>query len=347
MIKINNTPMRTTQNYQINNISIEEKYFRHFSNSAGTLNVQKTDNVIVTNYADANITKGLGEPFNAQLGSEINHRLTLCVEKNQTAEARVIIDGAKAGEIIDAQNILLQEGSNSKILISCFAKSGVYRNGYIKIIAQSGATADIIIYNDFFKDSDNFYTVELFCMENSKINIIFVDASANNNICSFYAQMLGDNANLQVKTLYLGEEKNTIDINQLVEIFGKNCVVDMDAIGAINGETRKHYKGTIDFKKGCKKSVGKENEYCLLLSKTAKAKSLPMLLCTEEDVDGAHSSAVGKIDDKQLFYIMTRGLDEIEAKRLIIKAQFNNMLSNLWLPELAENVLQKIDGSIK
>ena len=55
----------------------------------------------------------------------------------------------------------------------------------------------------------------------------------------------------------------------------------------------------------------------------AKSIALPMLLCTEEDVEGNHSTASGKVDEKQLFYIMTRGISYKEAVKLIVKSKFN------------------------
>ena len=55
----------------------------------------------------------------------------------------------------------------------------------------------------------------------------------------------------------------------------------------------------------------------MLLSEKAKSLALPMLLCTEDDVEGNHSTASGKVDKEQLFYIMTRGLSYKEAVKLI------------------------------
>ncbi len=55
----------------------------------------------------------------------------------------------------------------------------------------------------------------------------------------------------------------------------------------------------------------------MLLSDKAKSIALPMLLCTEDDVEGNHSTASGKVDNKELFYIMSRGLSYKEAVNLL------------------------------
>ena len=84
--------------------------------------------------------------------------------------------------------------------------------------------------------------------------------------------------------------------------------INIDVQGALKDSAKKNFKGTIDFKKGCKKAKGDENVFCMLLSPNAKSIALPMLLCTESDVEGNHSTASGRVDNKSLFYIMSRGL---------------------------------------
>ena len=114
-------------------------------------------------------------------------------------------------------------------------------------------------------------------------------------------------------------------------------------IFSINDLTQIYFKGTIDFKKGSKKAKGNENEYCMLLSDKAKSIALPMLLCTEEDVEGNHSTASGKVDEKQLFYIMTRGISYKEAVKLIVKSKFNKIIERISDEDLKEEVLSEID----
>ena len=81
----------------------------------------------------------------------------------------------------------------------------------------------------------------------------------------------------------------------------------------------------------------------MLLSDKAKSKALPMLLCTEEDVEGNHSTACGKVDNQQLFYIMSRGLSYNDAMKLIVKAKFNKIIETIKDEELKEDISNEID----
>lgn len=106
---------------------------------------------------------------------------------------------------------------------------------------------------------------------------------------------------------------------------------------------KKHFKGTIDFKRGSKKAKGNENEFCMLLSDTARSIALPMLLCSEEDVEGNHSTSAGKIDNKELFYVQSRGFSKTDAMKLMVRAKFNSIIEKIKDEELKEEILNEID----
>ena len=132
-------------------------------------------------------------------------------------------------------------------------------------------------------------------------------------------------------------------INYNIEEYGKKTKCNINVQGALSGDSHKNFKGVIDFKEGSKESKGFENENCTLLSKTAKSKSLPVLLCHEEDVEGQHGVASGKIDESKLFYIMTKGISYDDAKRLIVKANFNEIIKDINNEELQNDINQVID----
>ena len=81
----------------------------------------------------------------------------------------------------------------------------------------------------------------------------------------------------------------------------------------------------------------------MLLSDKAKSVALPMLLCSEEDVEGNHSTSSGKIGEKELFYIMSRGFSLKEAQKLMVRAKFNKILDNISNEEIRNQISYEID----
>ena len=70
-----------------------------------------------------------------------------------------------------------------------------------------------------------------------------------------------------------------------------------------------------------------------------------MLLCTEDDVDGSHSTACGKVENDSLFYIMSRGIEYKEAVKLIVKSRFNNIINNLKDEEIKDAIIERIESN--
>ena len=116
--------------------------------------------------------------------------------------------------------------------------------------------------------------------------------------------------------------------------------------GAIDDNTKKVFRGTIDFKGGCKGSIGDENENCVLLSDNVISRSLPQMLCHEEDVVGSHGVSSGKVDEDKLFYIMTHGYSKKEAEKLIVMANFSKILNNINDKEIREEIISIIEEKI-
>lgn len=156
----------------------------------------------------------------------------------------------------------------------------------------------------------------------------------------------GNMAKNTLNTIYLGKETQVFDLNYIGELRGEKSEIDIEVQGALKDNAKKHFKGTIDFKRGSKKAKGNENEFCMLLSNEARSIALPMLLCSEEDVEGNHSSATGKIGNKELFYIMSRGFDKKEAMKLMVRARFNSIIEKIENEELKAEILNEIDARL-
>ena len=221
-----------------------------------------------------------------------------------------------------------------------------YHNGIIKVCALENSDVNITIINLLNNSSNNFISMENKLLENAKLNYTIVDFGGKNSITNYYSNLYGKYADNSLNTIYLGNEEQNFDLNYIAHCVGQKTNVNIEVQGALNDTATKHFKGTIDFKKGCKKAIGNENENCLLLSDKAKSLALPMLLCSEEDVEGNHSSSSGRADAKELFYLMSRGFSEKDAMKLLVRARFNKILENIFDTELKLLILSEIESKL-
>ena len=353
-LKLNETPVRTARNFRINNMKLENievpeviTSFENVTIIGDTSKINIEQNADNTN---TDLVYGLSNELTNQVKHGANQKIKLNINNTQNkkekteAEIDFKFDDENAA-LIDNIEITANENTKSTVIIKYISnqENESYHNGIIKSKAEKNAELNIVLVNLMNIKSNNFLAIENDFGENAKINYTIVDFGGKHSITNYYSNLQGDNCDNQLNTIYLGKENQVFDLNYIGELRGKKSNIDIEVQGALKDTSKKHFKGTIDFKKGCKKATGNENEACMLLSDTAKSIALPMLLCSEEEVEGNHSSSAGKIGEKELFYIMSRGFELKEAMKLMVRARFNQILEKIEKKELREEILQEID----
>lgn len=340
-MKINETFVRTSENYGINSFEVSDKTLRNEIRSFSGFSTNFNGKIKQSNYSALS-------PLSKELNEELknaNISLELSID-NQISPIYLNFDFAKDDCLIDNIRLKILNAIDAKIILTYTSNKKVYHNSLISIECEENSNVNCIILNDLSRESTNFLTVENILKGNSKLSFLTIDFSGEYSVTRYISNVLGENAFSSFKNMYISHLNSQIDLNIAQNLYGKNCVATIKTIGALQGKSIKNFKGMIDFKQGATKSKGNEEEYCLLLSKEAKSKALPLLCCGEEDVDGSHSSATGKIDDKELFYIMSRGIDKTEALKMLLKAKLNKVLDDVEDKNLKTQINQKIDRMI-
>lgn len=357
-MRFNETPIRTAKNFNINNIKLENieipeviTTFENITIIGDTSKINIEQNADNTN---TDLVYGLSNELTNQVKHGANQKIKLTTNSNQNekskaeemAEAEIDFNFDNENSVlIDNIEITANENTKTTVIIKYTSnqENESYHNGIIKAKAEKNSELNIVVVNLMNTKSNNFLAIENDFEENAKINYTIVDFGGKHSITNYYSNLQGDSCDNQLNTIYLGKENQVFDLNYIGELRGKKSNIDIEVQGALKDTSKKHFKGTIDFKKGCKKATGNENEACMLLSNTAKSIALPMLLCSEEEVEGNHSSSAGKIGEKELFYIMSRGFELKEAMKLMVRARFNQILEKIENEELREEILQEID----
>ena len=340
-LKLNETPVRTSRNFLINNIKLENVVIPE--------KLEMFQNVVVTGTESFNkdinkqhLNYGLSEELEENVFYKANSQIAINVKENDNIKITYDFDDDNL-QLVNQIDICSTGNANIIIEYKSSTNKECFHNGVIKVFAKENAKLNITVINLLNSNSEHFEAMENILEDNSDLNYTIIDIGGKNSIQNYYSNIIGKSAKNDLKTIYLGSENQIKDINYIAELRGQKSFVDIDVQGALKENAKKNFKGTIDFKKGCKKAKGNENEFCMLLSEKAKSLALPMLLCTEDDVEGNHSTASGKVDKEQLFYIMTRGLSYKEAVKLIVRANFNKTIERILDEEVKQNIIKEID----
>ena len=144
---------------------------------------------------------------------------------------------------------------------------------------------------------------------------------------------------------YLGAKKQNIDINLISNHIGKKTNSGIRVDGALKDEASKLFRGSIDFKNGSSGSVGAETENVLLLGEDVRNKTIPLILCAEEDVNGSHGATIGELDEETLFYYASRGIDKKNAEDIMTKGRIEVIIRKINdedTEKLAEEQLEEV-----
>ena len=348
MLKLNETPVRTSRNFNINNIKIEDVEIPEVIEEFNNVDIIKDskDIEISSGIRNTDLTYGLDDYLTSLVNDKSNCKLKINIEDKKDSKNYIEFKFDEENiNLFENIEIEAKENSKSTVIIKYETENEqkYLHNGIIKVLAKENSKLNVIIVNLINMNSNNFIAIENTIEANAKVNYTIIDFGGKNSITNYYSNLIGEKADNNLNTIYLGKENQLFDLNYIGELRGEKSNINIDVQGALKDVAKKHFKGTIDFKKGCKKATGNENEACLLLSDTAKSLALPMLLCSEEDVEGNHSSSAGKIGEKELFYIMSRGFELKEAMKLLVRAKFNKILENIKDEELKEQILNEID----
>ena len=341
-LKLNNTPVRTARNFAINNIELPVEIpnkIKNFESVEITNSKSNIDNEV----SNKELTYGIGKIPEELVFKNANNKIRIQTTK-QKEDIKIIYNFDENNlNLINQIEILAENDANIIIIYKSKTSKQCFHTGIIRTIAKENVQLNVTIVNLLNEETNNFEAIENTLYQNSNVKYTIIDIGGKTSVSNYYSNIIGNNANNVLKTIYLGKDKQIKDLNYIAELRGEKSNIDIDVQGALNDEAKKNFKGTIDFKRGCKKSKGNENESCMLLSNRAKSIALPMLLCTEEDVEGNHSTSSGKVDEKQLFYIMARGISYKEAVKLIVKSKFNKIIETVQDSELKEEILKEID----
>lgn len=196
-------------------------------------------------------------------------------------------------------------------------------------------------------DEDVFFNeVEGTLAENAHFHLIQVFLGGGKVFVGALNTLQGKEAFLEIDSAYLLEGRQELDMNYVADHIGKRTQCRMKTDGVLRDEAKKLYRGTIDFKKGCAGAVGNETEDVLLMDEKVVNKTIPVILCAEEDVEGNHGATIGNLDENILFYMQSRGIEKQEAYEMMARARVEAVVHQIPDETLKNDVLDWLEKRV-
>ncbi len=178
---------------------------------------------------------------------------------------------------------------------------------------------------------------------NAKVQVLHLYLGKGDIYSGCRMELLGEGADFTYEAGYLCQNRQVLDVNLIANHIGKNTTCNLRADGTLKDSAQKTFRGTIDFKRGCKGSVGAEQENVLLLGEDVVNKTIPLILCAEEDVQGDHGASIGELDEDTLFFFGSRGIDPLTAENILTREKLYRLAETMGREDMAQSARAAIE----
>ena len=257
------------------------------------------------------------------------------VEIEPENENPVVYD-FKADGSVKGVDFNLKIKTDSTIILRFTADEGLYGEKDIVVRISSdikeSKKLNLIIVN-LTKNARFYATSEVLCNDESALTMTTVSLGSSKAYLEGKAKLQGEASSFDTYTAYILEKGQFLDMNYVADHTGKNTEANIVSAGVLNEKTEKVSRQTVNFISGCAGSKGAESEEVLLLDDDVINKSAPLILCTEEDVEGEHGASIGQPDEDVIFYLKSRGLAIEKIYEMLSIAKVEAALSRIDHPE--------------
>ncbi|HVY09335.1 MAG TPA: Fe-S cluster assembly protein SufD [Mycobacteriales bacterium] len=158
----------------------------------------------------------------------------------------------------------------------------------------------------------------------------------------------GTGGSAELLGLYFADAGQHLEHRLFIDHGQPNCRSRVTYKGALQGDNaRTVWIGDVLIRADATGTDTYEENRNLLLGDRARADSVPNLeIETGEVVGAGHASTTGRFDDEQLFYLMARGITEDEARRLVVRGFFADIVDRIGVPEVRERLLNAVEGEL-
>lgn len=272
------------------------------------------------------------------------------VPRNTTRTEPIVIN-VLSGHIANTA-VMLRAGSRATVAVvaadianspnnSSATKLELTSAALTRIYVERGATLQLTEL--VAVEGQHIETVGIFADENAQISVRQYALGGKKVAFGFGCKLAGQFSRLDLTMRYHVSGEDLLDVNQLCRMCGRHSRSEMHATGVLADTGKKTLRQTIDLIHGAKDAKGNESETVLVTGNDIVNKTLPTVLCDEDDVQGNHGATIGSVSPEQLDYLAARGLSREEAEALFVRAIFDDAIINAPAEDLRTAAVRRAE----
>ncbi len=219
----------------------------------------------------------------------------------------------------------------------------------VEVIAEDGSDLTVVSLQEW--DDESVHLSSQFARVDRDARLKHVVVSLGGAVVRVNpsVHLAGAGADGQLLGLYFADAGQHLEQRVYVHHIAPHTISRVTYKGALNGEgARTVWVGDVLIGRGATGTDSYEQNRNLVLSDGTRADSIPNLEIETGDIAGAgHASATGRFDDEQLFYLRSRGIDEQEARRLVVQGFLIEVVQKIGNAELEARLIEAIERELE
>ena len=294
---------------------------------------------------------GMGPEVTDWVESQAKDARYVEVPRGERREEPIVVT-VGAGDVADT-GVMVRAGAECTIVVAAGAGEGggdaVTSASLLRVIAEHGARVHLHEYVGVGTERQHLESVGISCGRDARADVHQYLLGGGTVALGLACDLAGDRARIDLGCRYHAGGTEVLDVNEVVRQRGRDTRSELSYNGVLEDAAKKGLRTTIDLVHGAKGAQGNEAETVLVLGDDVVNKTLPTILCDEDDVAGNHGATIGSVSSEQLAFLASRGLSRADAERLFVQAVYEDALMHAPCEEakgVGSLFAETFDGSI-
>ncbi|MBF5083513.1 Fe-S cluster assembly protein SufD [Quadrisphaera sp. INWT6] len=256
---------------------------------------------------------------------------------------------APAGSERAAGHLVVHAGPYSRSTVVLDHSGGGLVASGVEVVAAEGAQLVVVSVHQWDDDAVHLAQHDLQVGRDATVKHVVVTLGGALVRVGSTVRYAGPGGDATLLGVYFSDAGQHLEHRSFVDHEAANCRSNVVYKGALQGETaRAVWVGDVLIRASALGTDTYELNRNLVLTDGARADSVPNLeIETGEIVGAGHASATGRFDDEQLFYLQSRGIPEDQARRMVVRAFFADVIQQIGVASVSDQLMAAIDAELE
>jgi Fe-S cluster assembly protein SufD len=273
--------------------------------------------------------------------------VTVPAEFDDTTPTVISVRGEDAGGAAFGHTVI-NVGVNARATVVMDHQGSATYADNVEIVVGDGAALTLVSVQDWADDAVHLSHHQATVGRDARLQHAAITLGGSVVRLAPSVRYSGPGGDAELLGLYFADAGQHLEHRLFVDHTQPNCRSRVDYKGALQGASAHTvWIGDVLIRPDATGTDTYERNRNLLLTDGARADSVPNLeILTGEVVGAGHASASGRLEDEHLFYLMARGIPLEEARRLVIRGFFGELISKIAVPELRDRITAAVEGEL-